>query len=98
MGATHSVEHLEHDHDFHTLNPEGERRTRWVVALTLGTMGLEIAAGFWTGSMALLADGWHMGTHAGALGIAVFAYSFARKHARSPRYAFGTAKVSVLGG
>lgn len=98
MTTVEPAKHLEHDHDFHQPNPEGERRTRWVVAITLGTMILEITAGLWTGSMALLADGWHMGTHAGALGITIFAYSFARRHARSPRYAFGTGKVSVLGG
>ena len=69
-----------------------------MVALTLVTMVLEIGAGFWTGSMALLADGWHMGTHAGALGIAVFAYRFAKRHAKSPKYSFGTGKVTVLGG
>lgn len=96
--AIAAAENLVHDHDFQTHHPEAERRTRWVVALTVVTMVAEIVFGMRTGSMALLADGWHMGTHAGALGIAVFAYVYARRHARSPRFAFGTGKVGVLGG
>ncbi|HET6163022.1 MAG TPA: CDF family Co(II)/Ni(II) efflux transporter DmeF [Planctomycetota bacterium] len=76
----------------------GERRTRVVIVVTLLMMVAEIAGGFWSGSMALLADGWHMGSHASALGIALFAYSFARKHAGNPRFAFGTWKVWILGG
>ena len=63
-----------------------ERRTRWVIALTLVTMVVEIAAGTAFGSMALLADGWHMATHAGALGVAAFAYAFARRRAADPRF------------
>jgi cation diffusion facilitator family transporter len=77
---------------------EGERRTRWVVGLTLAMMAGEIVAGTVFRSMALLADGWHMGTHAAALGIAVFAYRYARRHAGDPRYSFGTGKVGALGG
>lgn len=96
--ATATSANLEHDHDFHSPHPEAERRTRWVVAITVLTMVVEIVFGLLTGSMALLADGWHMGTHAGALGIAVFAYAYARRHARSSRFAFGTGKVGVLGG
>ena len=61
-------------------------------------MIIEIAAGIVYGSMALLADGWHMGTHAAALGITVFAYFFARRHADDPNYSFGTGKVGSLGG
>jgi len=61
-------------------------------------MFIEIGSGFAFGSMALLADGWHMGTHAIALGITAFAYYYARRHASSPRYSFGTGKVGVLGG
>jgi cation diffusion facilitator family transporter len=61
-------------------------------------MVIEIVAGLLFGSMALLADGWHMGTHAGALGIAVFAYRYARRNAVNPDYSFGTGKVGVLGG
>ena len=89
----------EHPHAFGTrAQTRGERRTHWVVALTLAMMVLEIAAGTLFGSMALLADGWHMGTHAAALGVAVLAYAYARRHADDPRYSFGTGKVGALGG
>ncbi len=90
----HQHEHvfLGEGHDAH------ERRTRWVVALTTGMMVLEIVAGWLTGSMALLADGMHMATHAGALGAAAIAYSFARRHAHDPRFTFGTGKVGDLAG
>ncbi|TKD50676.1 CDF family Co(II)/Ni(II) efflux transporter DmeF [Sphingomonas baiyangensis] len=74
------------------------RRTRWVVGLTLAMMIVEIAAGWWTGSMALLADGLHMATHAGALGVAALAYGYARAHADDPRWTFGTGKVGDLAG
>ncbi|WP_242392501.1 CDF family Co(II)/Ni(II) efflux transporter DmeF [Anaeromyxobacter oryzisoli] len=77
---------------------DGERRTRWVVGITLTMMVGEIVAGIGFGSMALLADGWHMGTHAAALGVAVFAYVYARKHAADARYSFGTGKVGALAG
>ena len=77
----------------------GERNTRRVILLTLLMMLIEIAAGYMFGSMALLADGWHMGTHAVALGITAFAYYYARrKHSDDPNYSFGTGKVGVLGG
>jgi len=76
----------------------GERRTRWVIALTFIMMVVEIAAGTAYHSMALLADGWHMATHAAALGIAAFAYAYARRRAGDPRYTFGTGKVGALGG
>jgi cation diffusion facilitator family transporter len=88
-----------HGHTFETDRPvEGERRTRWVVAITVAMMVAEIVAGTAYHSMALLADGWHMGTHAAALGVAVFAYVYARRHAADPRYSFGTGKVGALGG
>jgi len=61
-------------------------------------MVVEISAGYLYGSMALLADGWHMGTHAVALGITAWAYFYARRHAKNPNYSFGTGKVGVLGG
>lgn len=76
----------------------GERRTRWVVGLTVVMMVGEIVAGNLTGSMALTADGWHMATHAGALGLALFAYWFARTRAGSRRFSFGTGKVHALAG
>ena len=88
-----------HDHVF--LGPahdENTRRTLWVVALTVVMMVGEITAGYITGSMALLADGFHMATHAGALGISAAAYGYAKRHAYSQRYSFGTGKVGDLGG
>lgn len=75
----------------------GEKRTRWVLAITVLAMVAEIITGLWTGSMALLADGWHMGTHALALGVAAFAYWLSRRHAGDRRYAFGSWKIEVLG-
>ncbi len=75
-----------------------ERRTRLVVALTAVMMVVEIVAGWATGSMALLADGIHMATHVGALGLASLAYAFARRHAANPRFVFGTGKVGDLAG
>jgi cation diffusion facilitator family transporter len=88
----------QHEHNFTHIDPSNERKTLRVVLLTASMMGLEIAAGMIFGSMALLADGWHMGTHAAALAITVFAYRYATRHARDPRYTFGTGKISVLGG
>ncbi len=88
-----------HSHDFgQEARMPGERRTVAVAAITALTMAVEIAAGLAFGSMALLADGLHMGSHAAALGIAVFAYVYARRHARDPRFNFGTGKVNALGG
>ena len=75
-----------------------ERRARIVLYLTLVTMAVELAAGYMTGSLALVADGWHMGSHAAALGIAAFAYAYARRHAASERFSFGTGKVGALAG
>jgi cation diffusion facilitator family transporter len=86
------------DHDFDSGNPVGERGTRLVVVLTAVMMVGEIVAGWLTNSMALLADGWHMGTHVAALGVTAFAYWYARRHAADPRFAFGTWKVGVLAG
>jgi cation diffusion facilitator family transporter len=93
------VHHWQHAHTFGADEVHaGERKTRWVIALTFTMMVIEIAAGTAFGSMALLADGWHMATHAAALGIAAFAYAFARRRANDRRYSFGTGKVSALGG
>jgi cation diffusion facilitator family transporter len=90
---------LSHDHDYLAASHESNaRRTLIVVGLTAAMMVLEIAAGLWTGSMALLADGIHMATHAGALGIAAFAYWFAKRHAANPRFTFGTGKIGDLAG
>ncbi|CAV18823.1 CDF family Co(II)/Ni(II) efflux transporter DmeF [Vibrio sp. 1F263] len=87
-----------HQHNFSSHNSQGEKRTFYVLLLTVVTMVVEIVAGTIYGSMALLADGWHMGTHAAAFGITLFAYRYAKKHAESERFSFGTGKVSVLGG
>ena len=87
---------LSHSHHTVAIHSDNERRTRIVVGITLVTMIAEITTGFLSGSMALLSDGWHMGTHAGALGIALFAYSYSRKHGNDARYTFGTGKVGVL--
>jgi cation diffusion facilitator family transporter len=88
-----------HDHTFgqDQIRP-GERRTIIVIVITAAMMLVEIAAGVLFGSMALLADGLHMGSHAAALGIAVFAYIYARRFARDARYTFGTGKVNFLAG
>lgn len=90
------IEHWRVSHDFLPDHRSGERRTRIVVALTVVMMVVEITAGWLYGSMALLADGWHMGSHAAALGITLFAYAYARRHANDPRYSFGTGKVGSL--
>jgi len=90
--------HDAHVHVFDTSNPVAERRTRQVMWLTLAMMVVEIVAGTVLGSMALLADGWHMSSHALALGVSALAYSLARRHAQDPRFAFGTWKIEVLGG
>lgn len=87
-----------HRHDFHTDTHAAERGSRAVLWITLTAMAVEIAAGWWYGSMALLADGWHMSSHAVAIGITVLAYAAARRLANDHRFAFGTWKIEVLGG
>jgi cation diffusion facilitator family transporter len=87
-----------HSHVFDLQNPIAERRTRQVMWLTAVMMMVEIAAGTMFGSMALLADGWHMSSHALALGVSAGAYALARRHAHDPRFTFGTWKIEVLGG
>jgi len=88
-----------HEHHFGQAEPRaGEARTRVVVALTAVTMVVEIAAGLAYGSMALLADGLHMASHASALGLALVAYVYARRHAHDRRFSFGTGKVNALAG
>jgi cation diffusion facilitator family transporter len=94
---SHSIDQWEHDHVFlGSRHDHNERRTRFVVALTAAMMVGEIAAGWAFGSMALLADGWHMATHAAALGIASLAYLFARRQAGNARFTFGTGKFGDL--
>jgi cation diffusion facilitator family transporter len=90
------------DHAHHAMRDRAprvaERRTRWVVVITLAMMVGELLVGWWTGSMALTADGWHMGTHAGALSLTALAYWFARTRANHDAFAFGTGKVYALAG
>ncbi len=87
-----------HRHDYSVLNEKGEKRTQYVLALTAITMIVEIIAGGVYGSMALLADGWHMATHVAAFLITLFAYYYSNKHKNDPVHTFGTGKVNVLGG
>src|SRR5690606_7758228 len=87
-----------HDHAFDQNSRVAERSTWVVMAITAVMMVVEIVAGWWFNSMALLADGWHMSSHAVAIGISAFAYAAARRYARDPRFAFGTWKIEVLGG
>ncbi|MGE6108060.1 CDF family Co(II)/Ni(II) efflux transporter DmeF [Aeromonas sobria] len=82
----------------HQGNPLAERKTRWAVLLTVIMMVAEISGGWFYNSMALLADGWHMSSHALALGLSVLAYRAARHFARDHRFSFGTWKIEVLGG
>ncbi|RVM03146.1 CDF family Co(II)/Ni(II) efflux transporter DmeF [Sinorhizobium meliloti] len=99
MSETHSPAPAGHDHVFLGDNHQrNERRTWFVIALTAGMMVAEIAAGTFYGSMALVADGWHMSTHAAALLIAALAYLYARRNARNPRFTFGTGKLGDLAG
>ncbi len=94
---THSIEPWQHGHTFlGAKHDRHEFRTWCVVAITAAMMVAEIVGGTLFGSMAVVADGWHMSTHAGALAIAAFAYRFARKHARDPRFSFGTGKLGEL--
>src|SRR5215213_10934978 len=96
---SHSIRAFEHGHVFlgekHQIH---ERRTWFVVALTAVMMVAEIIGGTMFGSLALVADGWHMSTHAAALSISALAYRYARRHARDARFAFGTGKLGDLAG
>ncbi|SFF83114.1 cation diffusion facilitator family transporter [Novosphingobium sp. CF614] len=99
MATQPEIDRFVHDHDFlGASHDENARRTLWVVALTAVMMVGEIVAGYVTGSMALLADGFHMATHAGALSVAATAYAYARRHAHNPAFSFGTGKVGDLAG
>lgn len=94
---SHSLDRWTHEHVFlGNAHSQNERRTWFVVALTAAMMVGEIVGGSIFGSMALLADGWHMATHAAALGIAGLAYLCARQQASNPRFAFGTGKFGDL--
>jgi cation diffusion facilitator family transporter len=94
-----NLEDLDHGHSFGQEHRRpGEARTLIVIAITATMMVIEVAAGIAYKSMALLADGLHMASHAAALGITAAAYIYARKHAHDRRYSFGTGKVNALGG
>jgi cation diffusion facilitator family transporter len=93
-----TLEQWQHSHDFSVNRDRAEQSTTIVMWLTAITMVVEIIAGSFFGSMALLADGWHMATHVAAFGIAVFAYRYARRHINNSKYTFGTGKVTILGG
>ena len=95
---THDLSPWTHEHVFDTGSDAAERGTRAVMWITATAMVVEIVAGWWFNSMALLADGWHMSSHAVAIGLSAFAYAAARRYARDPRFAFGTWKIEVLGG
>lgn len=98
MEISSAEQRWHHSHIFDEGNPLAERNTRIAVALTAFMMIAEILGGWIYNSMALLADGWHMGTHALALGLSVMAYRAARRYAQDHRFAFGTWKIEVLGG
>jgi cation diffusion facilitator family transporter len=97
MQAHALSEHVHHE-DEHAHNRIGERRTRWVIAIATVMMLGELLVGWWTGSVALTADGWHMGTHVGALGLTLVAYWYARTRAGHDTFSFGTGKVYALAG
>lgn len=94
----HSHGHCGCSHGHDNGHHHGERGARLVFWLTMVTMAAEILAGWAFGSMALLADGWHMASHAGAMAVAWFAYAFARRHADNPSFVFGSGKVNALAG
>ena len=87
-----------HSHAFDEGNPLAERNTSRAMWLTIAMMVVEIGGGWLYNSMALLADGWHMSSHALALGLSAFAYSCARRYAKDRRFAFGTWKIEILAG
>jgi cation diffusion facilitator family transporter len=96
---SHSLEGWQHQHFYLGQKHARHERGTWVVVALTGIMMVaEIVGGHIYGSMALVADGWHMSTHAGALAIAALAYRFARRHAHDPRFSFGTGKVGELAG
>lgn len=99
MMAPHLTnDYWQHSHVFDEGNPLAQKNTAWAVALTAVMMVVEIAGGYMYNSMALLADGWHMSSHALALGLSLLAYIFARRFANDSRFAFGTWKIEVLAG
>lgn len=94
----HDISRWAHQHHYNSGNAAAERGTRLVLWITLATMLLEIGAGWWYNSMAVLADGFHMSSHALAIGLAAFAYAAARRYSTDPSFAFGTWKIEILAG
>ena len=95
---THNLQSFKHEHDFSINSESSKKKTLLVICLTVSMMIIEVAAGMLYGSMALLADGWHMGTHAGAIGIAYMAYRYEEKYRNSKWFSFGAGKIPILGG
>jgi cation diffusion facilitator family transporter len=95
---THDLSEWSHDHVFDKSNETAERSTKLVMWITVVMMAVEILAGWAFNSMSLLADGWHMSSHALAIGLSAMAYVTARTYAHDPRFAFGTWKIEVLAG
>jgi cation diffusion facilitator family transporter len=95
---TENLSRWAHDHSFSVASDSAEKSTRRVVWITATMMVVEIVAGWWLNSMALLADGWHMSSHTLAIGLSAVAYASSRRYANDRRFAFGTWKIEVLGG
>lgn len=95
---SHNLSKWQHEHVFDSGNQRAERSTKAVMWITLTMMVIEIVGGWWYNSMAVLADGWHMSSHALALGLSAFAYVAARHYANDTRFAFGTWKIEILAG
>ncbi|DAB28324.1 MAG: cation transporter [Sulfurimonas sp. RIFOXYD12_FULL_33_39] len=98
MNTIKTLKEISHSHSFDTVNPIAKKNTLYATFLTFATMIVEIIGGYYYNSMALLADGWHMSSHALALGMAYMAYVMAHKYANDTRFNFGTYKIEVLGG
>jgi cation diffusion facilitator family transporter len=95
---THDLSKWQHEHVFSSGNQSAEQGVKAVMWITILTMVVEIVSGWWYNSMALLADGWHMSSHALAFGLSAFAYVAARRYVHDPRFAFGTWKIEILAG
>jgi cation diffusion facilitator family transporter len=94
---SHSIDEFRHSHIFlGAAHERNERKTWTVIAICTAMMIAEVVGGLWFGSVALIADGLHMSTHAGALLIAALAYTYSRRYARDERLAFGTGKLGDL--
>src|ERR1051326_6931720 len=99
--ATHHPHEYGHEHEHshaHDHSEHYERKTRWVVYLTVATMALEIGFGYYANSMALTAEGWHRSAHVFAIGLTWLAYFFARRYAQHEKISFRKEKVLSLGG